>query len=114
MEQQICIWICICIRICICILHWYFLDITWDDQGSIIYYDFFLSGTNTVCSKGFGGNAFNISHVSDGSPYLPVLSYAENKYSQSNHNTAFKATYNSLENVTKRTQKSHEKTIEKK
>ncbi len=76
--------------------NWYFLDITWDDQGSIIYYDFFLSGTNTVCSKGFGGNAFNISHVSDGSPYLPVLSYATDKYTQSDHNTAFKATYNSL------------------
>ncbi len=75
---------------------WYLLDITWDDQGDYgIYRDFFLIGLNTKDTY-FTGNPFNISHVSDGSPYLPLLSYASDKYTEKEHNTAFKATYNSL------------------
>ncbi len=75
--------------------YWYLLDVTWDDQTHRIYYDFFLIGLYTKDTY-FGGDAFNVSHVSDGSPYLPVLNYATDKYSETNHNTAFKATYNSL------------------
>lgn len=76
---------------------WYLLDVTWDDQTDSygIFYDFFLIGLNTKDTY-FGGEAFSASHVSDGSPYLPVLSYATDKYTETNHNTAFKATYNSL------------------
>ena len=76
--------------------NWYLLDITWDDQDSYgIYYDFFLVGLNTK-DRYFTGYEFGISHVSDGSPYLPVLNYATDKYTETNHNTAFEATYNSL------------------
>ena len=74
---------------------WYLLDITWDDQESSIYYDFFLVGLSTKDTY-FGRKAFNVSHISDGSPYLPILNYSLTKYTQSNHNTAFKATYNSM------------------
>lgn len=76
---------------------WYFLDITWDDQTDTslgVLYDFFLIGSNTK-DRYFGGYAFNDSHISDGSPYLPVLDYATEKYSERNHNTGFRATYNS-------------------
>lgn len=74
---------------------WYLMDVTWDDQSHRIYDDFFLIGLNTKDTY-FGGNAFNVSHISDGSPYLPILNYATDKYSETNHNTAFKATYNAL------------------
>lgn len=74
---------------------WYFLDITWDDQTNRIYNDFFLVGLNTKDTY-FTGKAFGESHVSDGSVYLPVLTYATEKYTQIDHNTGFKATYNSL------------------
>lgn len=78
---------------------WYLLDITWDDQTEKatgkIYNDFFLVGLNTKDTY-FGSQAFSVSHISDGSPYLPCLYYATNKYSETNHYTAFKATYNSL------------------
>jgi hypothetical protein len=77
---------------------WYILDITWDDQtddGWGIFTDFFLIGLNTK-DLYFGGSAFNESHISDGSPYLPPLNYATDKYTETNHNTEFKATYNSL------------------
>ena len=75
---------------------WYLIDVTWDDQGSNgIYTDFFLIGLNTK-DYWFTGEAFSSSHVSDGNPYLPVLSYATDKYSETEHNTAFKATFNSL------------------
>lgn len=74
---------------------WYLLDITWDDQDNYgIFYDFFLIGLNTVDTY-FGGHAFKDSHISDGSSYLPVLNYSNEKYSETNHNTGFKATYNS-------------------
>lgn len=75
--------------------YWYFLDITWDDQENRIYEDFFLVGLNTK-DKYFTGYEFSVSHVSDDLTYLPVLSYASEKYSETEHNTAFKATYNSL------------------
>ncbi len=78
---------------------WYFLDITWDDQGSYgIFNDFFLSGLNTKDTY-FGGTPFSVSHVNDSELMLPQLNYAVSKYSQVNHNTAFKATYNSLPKV---------------
>ncbi|MGN1315482.1 MAG: transglutaminase domain-containing protein [Acutalibacteraceae bacterium] len=76
--------------------NWYLLDMTWDDQGSSgTFYDFFLVGLDTVDTY-FGKNAFSVSHVSDGNSYLPVLPYSSVKYSQTQHNTAFAATYNSL------------------
>ncbi len=75
---------------------WYLLDITWDDQDAYgIYTDFFLVGLNTSDIY-FTGNPFSTSHVSDGSAYLPVLDYATEKYTETEHNTAFKATYNSI------------------
>ena len=75
---------------------WYLLDITSDDQDEYgLYTDFFLIGLNTNDTY-FGGERFCDSHISDGSPYLPVLNYSLTKYAQSNHNTAFKATYNSM------------------
>lgn len=75
---------------------WYYFDVTWDDQGeSGIFYDFFLVGGKTLDTY-FGKSAFSESHISDGAPYLPSISYADEKYSQSLHNTAFKATYNSI------------------
>ena len=52
-------------------------------------------GLSTVDTY-FGGNAFSVSHISDGAPYLPVLPYSNVKYSQTQHNTEFGATYNSL------------------
>ena len=76
--------------------NWYLLDLTWDDrESSGIFYDFFLVGLNTVDTY-FGGNAFSVSHISDGAPNLPVLPYSNVKYSQTQHNTEFGATYNSL------------------
>lgn len=75
--------------------NWYLLDITWDDQTSRIYYDFFLVGLNTADTS-FGGNAFSTSHVPNKDTYLPTLPYSNAKYSQTQHNTAFAATYNSL------------------
>lgn len=75
---------------------WYLIDATWDDQSYRIYYDFFLSGTNTVCSAGFGGTAFNKSHKADADQTIPTLNYAAEKYSEADYNTAFKGTYNSL------------------
>lgn len=79
--------------------NWYLLDVTWDDQTKSAFgvlYDFFLIGLNTKDIY-FGGDIFSVSHVSDGSPYLPQLNYATVEYTETNHNTEFKATYNSLE-----------------
>lgn len=75
--------------------NWYLLDITWDDQTSRIYYDFFLVGLNTTATK-LGGKAFSTSHVPSEDTYLPTLPYSSEKYSQTQHNTAFMATYNSV------------------
>ena len=76
--------------------NWYIIDITWDDQDRYgIYRDFFLIGLNTRDTY-FGGEIFSESHVSDGSPYLPSLPYSLTEYTQTNHNTGFSSTYNSL------------------
>ena len=77
---------------------WYLLDITWDDQEAYgIYTDFFLIGLQTK-DKYFTGNPFNVSHVSDGSPYLPSLKYAQSvPFTSSNKYSSFGATYNSKE-----------------
>ncbi len=81
---------------------WYLIDATFDDQtenpAGQIFYDFFLSGTKTVSSPGFGSTAFDTSHVKDVDMFLPSLKYATDKYSQTNHFTAFQATYNSKVN----------------
>ncbi|MBE6795070.1 MAG: hypothetical protein E7533_00635 [Ruminococcaceae bacterium] len=75
--------------------YWYLIDATWDDQESYgIFYDFFLSGTDTVSSYAFGSEPFKESHVNDANIYLPSLNYATNEYSQSDHYTGFEATYN--------------------
>ncbi len=70
---------------------WYLLDITWDDQSPSIYYDFFLVGLNTKDTY-FGGKAFNVSHISDGSQYLPALNYATTAYVHKSEQ--FEQTYN--------------------
>ncbi len=78
---------------------WYLLDITWDDQTekatAQIYYDFFLIGLNTKDIY-FGGEVFSDSHVSDTDLFLPILNYATEKYTQTDHFTEFQATYNSI------------------
>lgn len=75
--------------------YWYLIDATWDDQEAYgIFYDFFLSGTDTVSSYAFGSKAFKESHVNDANIYLPSLNYATKKYSQTDHYTGFEATYN--------------------
>ena len=75
---------------------WYLIDITWDDQDEYgIYNDFFLVGLNTK-DRFFTGYPFSESHLSDGNLYLPNLDYAIDKYTENDHNTAFKATYNSI------------------
>ncbi len=74
---------------------WYFIDSTWDDQTSRIYYDFFLVGTQTTNTY-FGGAEFSQEHVNDVDLFLPGLNYSTNAYNKTqNHNTGFKATYNS-------------------
>ena len=42
---------------------WYAVDVTWDDQDSKIYYEYFLAGKDT---PGFNGLTFGGSHVSSG------------------------------------------------
>lgn len=44
---------------------WYGIDVTWDDQPNKIYYDFFLSGSNTV-AKSFGEETFSSNHMPTG------------------------------------------------
>ncbi len=77
---------------------WYLIDATWNDQtekpAAQIFYDFFLVGLNTKDTY-FGGNPFSVSHAADSDLFLPQLKYATDKYTQSNHFTEFKATYNS-------------------
>ncbi len=73
---------------------WYLLDITWDDQDSYgIYTDFFLIGLQTKDIY-FTGNAFSVSHVSDGSPYLPALPYSDTAFNSANKYSGFSATFN--------------------
>ncbi len=74
---------------------WYLLDSTWNDQTSRIYYDFFLVGTQTKNTY-FGGETFSAEHVNDAGFPLPNLNYASVAYDRNqNHETVFKATYNS-------------------
>lgn len=73
---------------------WYLVDATWDDQDSYgIFTDFFLIGLKTK-DKYFTGEAFELSHVSDGSPYLPALEYADTAFISSNKYSKFTATTN--------------------
>ena len=44
---------------------WYAVDVTWDDQGKNIYYDYFLAGKNTVADH-FDDKKFTVSHIADG------------------------------------------------
>ena len=44
---------------------WYAVDVTWDDQPSKIFYDFFLVGSQTVASS-FGTKTFAQSHIESG------------------------------------------------
>lgn len=75
---------------------WYLLDITWDDQESGIYTDFFLVGTESV-DKYFGGMAFSDSHVEgDTSDYLPSFNFSDVKFNASDKYSGFEATYNSF------------------
>lgn len=76
---------------------WYFVDLTWDDQESRIYYDFFLIGSDTRDTY-FGGYKFSESHVNDPVLALPNLQYAKTKYIEANHFTKFSGTYNSSYN----------------
>ena len=75
---------------------WYLIDATWDDQEVHIYNDFFLIGLQTKDIY-FTGNPFNVSHVSDGSPYLPSLNYAQTAFSSTKKYSSFGATFNSNE-----------------
>lgn len=73
---------------------WYFIDATWDDQESRMYYDYFLVGSLTNNTY-FGGEKFSEDHVNDADLFLPVLNYSETAYNRTqNHNTKFTATYN--------------------
>ena len=74
---------------------WYFIDLTWDDQDSRTFYDFFLVGSQStnVC---FGGEKFCDDHVNDADLALPNLQYATTAYDrEQNHFTLFNGTYNS-------------------
>lgn len=76
---------------------WYLMDITWDDQDSWLFYDFFLVGTQSTNTY-FGGKQFSVEHVNDADIPMPLprLDYASSAYNGSqNHNTLFGATYNS-------------------
>ena len=75
---------------------WYFIDITWDDQGKYgTYYDFFLVGTSTRDTY-FGGEKFSESHVNDSDLCLPNLEYSSTAYDRNQDMfTLFKGTYNS-------------------
>ncbi len=73
---------------------WYLIDVTWDDQTWGIYYGYFLVGTETL---DYDCETFSESHVRDSDLLLPTLDYSQNEYDiNGNHNTEFKATYNSL------------------
>lgn len=74
---------------------WYLIDATWNDQESRTYYDFFLVGTESTNTY-FGGLKFSEEHVNDEDSFLPLLNYSASGYNiTQNHNTEFKATYNS-------------------
>lgn len=76
---------------------WYLIDATWDDQDLYgIYTDFFLIGLQTKDTY-FTGKSFNVSHISDGSPYLPSLNYAQTAFDSTKKFSSFGATFNSNE-----------------
>ena len=75
---------------------WYLLDATWDDQDWNIFDDFFLIGLQTKDTY-FTGEPFNVSHISDGSPYLPSLNYAQTAFDSTKKISSFGATFNSNE-----------------
>lgn len=78
---------------------WYLMDLTWDDQDSGLYDDFFLVGTQSTNTY-FGGLKFCEDHINDADLALPNLQYAATKYTNTNHFTGFKGTYNSYFNET--------------
>ncbi len=78
---------------------WYLMDLTWDDQPSGLFSDFFLVGTQSTNTY-FGGLKFYEDHINDEDLALPNLHYATGKYTNTNHFTGFKATYNSYFNET--------------
>lgn len=81
---------------------WYLVDVTWDDQGEYgIYNDFFLVGLETKDTY-FTREAFNVSHVSDGSPYLPVLPYSDVAFNSADKYSAFALTPNCNADLNKR------------
>lgn len=77
---------------------WYLMDLTWDDQESRTYYDFFLVGTQSTNTY-FGGLMFAEEHVNDADLALPNLQYATTAYNRTqSHYTLFNGTYNSYFN----------------
>lgn len=78
---------------------WYLMDLTWDDQDSYLFDDFFLVGTQSTNTY-FGGLKFCEDHINDADLALPNLQYAATKYTNTNHFTGFKGTYNSYFNET--------------
>ena len=44
---------------------WYAVDVTWDDQSTILY-DFFLVGSETYSSAAFGTKKFGTTHIPSG------------------------------------------------
>lgn len=78
---------------------WYLMDLTWDDQDSGLFDDFFLVGTQSTNTY-FGGLKFCEEHINDADLALPNLQYAATKYTNTNHFTGFKGTYNSYFNET--------------
>lgn len=74
---------------------WYFIDVTWDDQGENTYYDFFLVGEDTV-SENFSGYTFGESHIKDEVSYLPEIQFSETAYDSSGKFSGFSVPENSL------------------
>ncbi|MBE6802893.1 MAG: hypothetical protein E7530_08435 [Ruminococcaceae bacterium] len=73
---------------------WYLIDVTWDDRDTNgIFTDFLLVGLETKDTY-FTGDAFNVSHVSDGSPYLPALPYSNTAFDSVNMYSGFGMTHN--------------------
>lgn len=72
---------------------WYLIDATWNDQGSYLFYDFFLCGLDSYDTY-FGGKKFSVSHIADVGQFIPALDYASDYYECNDHYTLFDATYN--------------------
>lgn len=78
--------------------YWYLIDATWDDQYRI-FYDYFLSGSQTVANN-FDDLAFSESHIIADEPYIPSLPYAVTGWISADAKSAFGATYNSVVSAT--------------